>query len=239
MSGYKAGELRINCNHNMIIGINSIITTINGKRCKVLPYLGGCVHANNSSAFFMHIPAWNPYNTYKLTASSRKCDTIYATSNGDVEYYMYNGFLFDSNCRMYLMPVIVKQFDEKGNTPMNNALVVSDSIFKKVDTKIKGFINKAIYEVSSYRQGNYDVHVVDSGKMMIYVPYGIGYNYGLSSAFESSFTNARIFDTMRNGHYYIDEIERTFNAKSIDNVNNVIRLRKDDQNKLLCIEKTD
>lgn len=228
MSGYKDGDLLIRSDHNMIVGIHSISTTINGKRCKVLPYLSECIHTDNSSAFFMHIPSWRPYNTIKLTASSRKCDTIYIASNSDVEYYMYNGFLFDSNCRMYLMPAIVKQLDEKDKTSANNALIVSDSVFKKVDTKIKGFINKAIYEVSSYRQGNYNVHVVDSSKMTIYVPYGVGYNYGLSSVFENSFINARICDTMYKGHYYIDEIERTFSAKSIDNVNNVIRLHKDD-----------
>lgn len=238
MSGCRGGDLRINTSYNMIIGINSIIRTINSKRYVIYPYLNGFAYSNSNSAFFMYIPRRIRYDTKKLTAASRKRDTMYVAQSGNIKYYMFNGFLFDSNCRMYLMPAIIKQQEAKDDAYTTNILAVSDSVFKKVDIKIKGFINRAIYEVSSYNQNNCNVHIVESDKMKIYVPCGVGYNYGLFSVFGNSFINSRICDSMYNGYYYVDEIERTFNANAISNVNDVIRLHKEGQNELLCIENS-
>lgn len=236
MSGCRDGNLHINSSCNMVIGINSITNIVNGKKHVIQPYLRGFANTDENSVFFMYIPAWARYNTHKLTAASRKCDTIYIAQSGDTEYYMYNGFLFDSNCRMYLMPAIIKQQGAKDYAYTTNVLAVSDSVFKKVDTKIKGFINKAIYEVSLQNRDYCNVCIVESSKMAVYVPCGVGYNYGLFSVFRNSFINSRICDSMHNGHYYVDEIERTFNANAINNVNDVIRLHEEDQNELLCME---
>lgn len=238
MSDYRDGNLRINSGRNMVIGINSITSIINGKKHVIQPNLRGFTNTDRDSVFFMYIPAWSRYNTYKLTAASRKCDTIYIAQSGDTEYYMFNGFLFDSNCRMYLMPAVIKQQDAKNYACTTNVLAVSDSVFKKVDTKIKGFINKAIYEVSSSNRSNCNVHIVESNKMMVYVPCGVGYNHGLFSVFRNSFINSIVCDSMYNGHYYVDEIERTFNANAINNVNGVIRLHEEDRNELLCMENS-
>lgn len=238
MNGCRDGNLRINSGCNMVIGINSITNIVNGKKHVIQPYLHGFANTDRNSVFFMYIPAWSRYNAYKLTAASRKCDTVYIAQSGDTEYYMYNGFLFDSNCRMYLMPAVIKQQGAKDYAYTTNVLAVSDSVFKKVNTKIKGFINKAIYEVSSSNRGSCNVHIVESSKMMVYVPCGVGYNYGLFSVFKNSFINSRICDSMYNGHYYVDEIERTFNANAINNVNDVIRLHEEDRNELLCMENS-
>lgn len=238
-----SGSLSVYTLDNIVIAINAIDLSINNEKKFIVPNVADSEPYTStylSDVYYMFANQWTEPYTKKLTSASRKGNTLYKTSNKGIDYYMYNGFLFDSTCRLYLMPGYKFEYDKttKLYNRISAALAVSSIIFNGLDPKIKGFVNKSISCVMSKRR-LYSVEIVQEDKMRIFIPSGIGYNYGLKNILKGCFSSKTEYEKMNDGYYYLDEIEHTFSAGAIMYVNNTIRLKQEELNPLLCEEKTD
>lgn len=238
-----SGSLSVYTLDNVVIAINAIDLSINNERKFIVPNVADSEpYASTylSDVYYMFANQWTEPYTKKLTSASKAGNTLYKTSNKGIDYYMYNGFLFDSMCRLYLMPGYKFEYDKttKLYNRIHSILAVSSIIFNGLDPKIKGFVNKSISCVMSKRR-LYSVEIVQEDKMRIFIPSGIGYNYGLKNILKGCFSSKTEYEKMNDGYYYRDEIEHTFSADAIMYVNNTIRLKQEELNPLLCEEKTD
>lgn len=238
-----SGNLSIYALDNTVIAINAIDLSTSREKKFIVPNIADSeLHTVTylSDVYYMFANQWTEFYTKKLTSASKAGNTLYKTSNKGIDYYMYNGFLFDSGCRLYLMPGYKFVYDEttKSYNCTNPALAVSSIIFNNLDPKIKGFVNKSISCVMS-KCRSYNVEIVQEDKMKIFIPSGTGYNYGLKDILKGCFCSKTEYEKMNDGYYYRDEIERTFSKGAIMYVNNVIRLKQEELNPLLCEEKTD
>ena len=238
-----SGNLSIDYSCNTVVAINAIDLSIGRKKEFIVPNLiDGETDTSIylSGVYYIFSSKWEECYTKKLSSVSIGENTLYKTSNKGIDYYMYNGFLFDSKCDLYLMPGYKFTYDSTSKlyNLVSNTLAVSSIIFNKLDTKIKGFVNKSIYCVMS-KGMQYNVEIVPQSKMKVFVPYGTGYNCGLENIFKGCFYSKEEYEKMNDGYYYRNEIEHTFNPDTIRYVNDTIRLKQEELNPLLCEEKTD